>query len=184
MVLINLASGPHPLPGWINVDLDPAGAQVVADFARTLPFGTARADFLHCEDFIAQLPPVAALAFLRECRRVVKSSGVLRLLTPDLAKLARMYLERPDDLVRIWTAFVGVPLVTGSACEVVNLGMQLAGKFQYDFATLAELAAQAGFDAVEVAYNRSAHAPLRGIDLRSPADAVSLYLECTPRPRT
>ena len=60
------------------------------------------------------------------------------MLTPDLARFARMYLENPDHLIWIWNTFVGVPLETGTAGEVLNLGMRLAGRFQYDFATYAE----------------------------------------------
>ena len=52
----------------------------------------------------------------------------MRVLTPDLARFARMYLEDPDHLVWIWNTFVGVPLETGTACEVLNLGMRLAGQ--------------------------------------------------------
>jgi O-antigen biosynthesis protein len=181
MTKINFGSGPYPLAGWINVDLDPSGKpQVVADLGRSLPFATGVADFIHSEDFIAQLDPLPLLSFLRECRRILKPAGAMRLLTPDLARLARMYLEEPERLVRIWNTFIGVPLDTGTAGEVVNLGLRLAGRFQYDFDSFSGLAAQAGFDTVAVAYNESRFEALRGLDLRRTDEAVSMYLECTP----
>ena len=38
MTLVNFGSGPYPLAGWINVDLDAAGRpEVVADLARAPP---------------------------------------------------------------------------------------------------------------------------------------------------
>jgi O-antigen biosynthesis protein len=182
MTKINFGSGPYPIAGWINVDLDPAGRpDVVADLGRALPFATRVADFIHTEDFIAQLDPEPLLAFLRECRRIIKLGGAMRVLTPDLARFARAYLEDPDHLVWVWNTFVGVPLETGTACEVLNLGMRLAGRFQYDFATFSRLAGQAGFDTVNVAYNESRFEALRGLDLRKTDEAVSMYLECTPR---
>jgi O-antigen biosynthesis protein len=181
MIKINFGSGPYPLAGWINVDLDPAGKpQVVADLKRSLPFATGFADFIHSEDFIAQLDPLPLEGFLRECRRILKPSGAMRLLTPDLARFARMYLEEPEQLVRIWNTFVGVPLDTGTACEVFNLGMRLAGRFQYDFDSLAAIAAKAGFDTVAVAFNESRFEELRGLDLRKTDEAVSMYVDCTP----
>jgi O-antigen biosynthesis protein len=181
MTKINFGSGPYPMEGWINVDLDPsAKPQVVADLGRGLPFATGVADFIHTEDFIAQLDPLPLLSFLRECRRILKPDGAMRLLTPDLARFARMYLEEPDRLVRIWNTFIGVPLDTGTACEVLNLGMRLAGRFQYDFDSLSRLAAKAGFDTVAVAYNESRFEALRGLDLRRTDEAVSMYVECTP----
>ena len=181
MTKINFGSGPYPIAGWINVDLDPAGRpEVVADLARALPFATGVADYIHTEDFIAQLDPMPLSGFLRECRRILKPEGVMRMLTPDLARFARMYLEDPQRLIWIWNTFVGVPLETGTACEVLNLGMRLAGRFQYDFETYAKLAADAGLDTVRVAYNESRFEPLRGLDLRRTDEAVSMYLECTP----
>jgi len=182
-VLVNLGSGPYPLSGWINVDIDPSGhPQVLADLSRTLPFRDACVDFIHTEDFVAQLPPDGLERFLAECRRVLRPGGALRVLTPDLERFMRTYLERPAHLVAIWNTAVGVPLPTGAAADVVNLGMQLAGRWQYDFESLARVAARAGLDCERVAYNASRHAPLNGVDLRKPDEAVSMYVECTPRP--
>jgi SAM-dependent methyltransferase len=182
MIKINFGSGPYPLAGWINVDLDPAGRpEVVADLGRNLPFATGVADFIHSEDFIAQLDPLPLTGFLRECRRILKPTGAMRLLTPDLARFARMYLEEPERLVRIWNTFIGVPLDTGTAGEVLNLGMRLAGRFQYDFESLSGIAATAGFDAVAVSYNESRFEALRGLDLRRTDEAVSMYVDCTPK---
>jgi SAM-dependent methyltransferase len=181
MIKINFGSGPYPMAGWINVDLDPAGKpDVVADLGRALPFATGVADFIHSEDFIAQLDPLPLEGFLRECRRILKPEGAMRMLTPDLARFARMYLEEPERLVSIWNTFVGVPLETGTACEVLNLGLRLAGRFQYDVESFSHIAAKAGFDTVAVAYNESRFEALRGLDLRRTDEAVSMYLECTP----
>jgi len=181
MTKINFGSGPYPIAGWINVDLDSAGRpEVVADLGRALPFASGVADFIHTEDFIAQLDPLPLLEFLRECRRILKPDGAMRVLTPDLERFARTYLENPDHLVWIWKTFIGVPLETGTACEVLNLGMRLAGRFQYDFTSFSRLAAEAGFATVRVGYNESRFEALRGLDLRRTDEAVSMYLECTP----
>ena len=58
--------------------------------------------------------------------------------------------------------------------------MRLAGRFQYDFQSLSQLAAKAGFATVAVAYNESRFEALRGLDLRKTDEAVSMYVECTP----
>ena len=70
--------------------------------------------------------------------------------------------------------------VQDTAGEVLNLGMRLAGRFQYDFTSFSKLAADAGFATVRVAYNESRFEALRGLDLRRTDEAVSMYLECTP----
>ena len=93
MILVNFGSGPYPLDGWINVDLDPAGRpEVLADLGRPLPFADACADAIFSEDFVAQLEPDALRRFLAECRRMLKPAGTLRVLTPDLARFILGFL--------------------------------------------------------------------------------------------
>ena len=182
MVLVNFGSGPYPLAGWINVDLDPAGRpEVVDDLACGLPFADGCADAIFTEDFVAQLEPDALGYFLAECRRMLKPGGTLRVLTPDLKRFARAYLDDPEHLIRIWTTAVGVPLPNATAGDVVNLGMKLAGRWQYDVETFTRVAARAGLDTAVSAYGESRHPAMRGIDLRRPDEAISMYLECTPR---
>ncbi|MBS0569059.1 MAG: methyltransferase domain-containing protein [Proteobacteria bacterium] len=179
MVKVNLGSGDHKLDGWLNVDLvRKDNPDLVADLSRPLPFTDASLDYIHTEDFFAALTLEQAHDFLRECRRVLKPAGVMRLLTPDLEKLAHKYLQEPEWLLKVWDHFVGLPLKTRSACEIFNLGMRLGGKFHYDRPTLIQVAAACGLRAYETAFGQSEHAPLRGIDLRRPEDAVSMYLEC------
>lgn len=182
MTLVNFGSGPYPLAGWINVDLDAAGRpEVVADLSRALPFADGCADAIFTEDFVAQLEPDALGHFLAECRRMLKPGGTLRVLTPDLKRFARAYLDDPEHLIRIWTTAVGVPLPNATAGDVVNLGMKLAGRWQYDVETFTRVAARAGLDTAVSAYGESRHPAMRGIDLRRPDEAISMYLECTPR---
>jgi len=181
MIKVNFGSGPFPLDGWINVDLDAAcRPDLVADFGRPLPFAAGAVDFIFTEDTIACIGLDAARAFLRECRRILRPDGAMRVLTPDLAKLMRMYLEEPARLVDLWNRTVGVPVTTGTACEVVNLAMELAGRFQFDSSTLIGLARDAGFEAVRVGYRDSRFEALAALDMRLPDESVSMYHELYP----
>jgi hypothetical protein len=130
---------------------------------------------------VAQLEPDALLRFLAECRRMLKAGGTLRVLTPDLRRFMRMYLDEPERLMQFWNSAVGVPLPNATAGDVVNLGMKLAGRWQYDVETFARIAGKAGLDTATARFNESRHPALRGIDMRRPDEAVSMYLECTPR---
>jgi predicted SAM-dependent methyltransferase len=184
MVMINLGSGHWKIAGWVNVDLDfDSHPDVCADLSGGLPFRDGCADFMHTEDFIDQLDLQQAGQFLRECHRILKPSGVIRVLTPDVEQLASMYLHQPDGLKLLWRDHVGVPLRYGTAGEILNEGMRFAGHtFLYDAETFARLAADCGFRAQRVSFQASDFSQLRGHDLRSPNNAISLYHDCYREP--
>ena len=183
-IKINLGSGHWKLEGWVNVDIDfDSDPDVCANLAGGLPFTSGIAQLMHTEDFIDQLELEEAAEFLRECHRILAPGGVLRVLTPDMRKLADMYLNDPEQLKSMWTEFVGVPLALETAGEVFNLGMRFAGHtFLYDEQTFQALAAKCGFEARRVEYQQSEVPGLCGLDLRSPENAISLYFDCYRRP--
>ena len=178
-VKINLGSGHWKLEGWVNVDLDAVSCpEVVADLSAPLPFADSVADFMHTEDFLDQLGLDQARRFLQECHRILKPGGVIRILTPDVKQLARMYLHEPEGLKQLWRDNVPVPLQLGTAAEVLNLGMRFAGHtFLYDADTLGALLAECGFTPIPSVFGESDEAELRNVDLRSPNEAISLYFE-------
>jgi len=177
---INLGSGHWKLEDWVNVDIDPASKpDVVANLAADLPFANGIARLMHCEDFIDQLDLNQAAAFLHECHRILVPGGVLRVLTPDLRKLAHLYLNDPVRLEELWKNFVRVPLSLGTPGEIFNTGMRFAGHtFLYDADTFTALSSSCGFEARAVDYQQSEEPELRGLDLRSPDNAVSMYFDC------
>ena len=177
---INLGSGHWKFEGWVNVDIDhESEPDIVADLAARLPFADEAARLMHTEDFIDQLELHKAAEFLNECHRVLAPGGVLRILTPDMEKLAYLYLNDPDRLQELWKNFVGVPLSLDTPGEIFNIGMRFAGHtFLYDAETFQALASRCGFEARRVEYQKSEITELCGLDLRSPDNAVSLYFDC------
>jgi predicted SAM-dependent methyltransferase len=180
---ISLGSGGVRFPGWLHVDADPQWQpDVVADLSQPLPFADDYADFLQSEDFIGQLSFAQAREHLHDCHRVLKRGGVLRLLTPDLAVLVDHYQRGDTRVLELWKREVGIPLVTDTLGELLHAALTFAGqKSFYDEATLRALLEPIGFEVQRVAYSESAWPELRGLDLRSPDNAISLYLDCRKR---
>jgi len=181
---INLGSGHWKFDDWVNVDIDYSSEpDVVANLAADLPFADGAARLMYTEDFIDQLELGQAAAFLRECHRILTPGGVLRVLTPDMQKLAYLYLHDQDRLKELWKSFVRVPLSLDTPGEIFNVGMRFAGHtFLYDAETFEALASGCGYEVRRVAYQQSEVPELRGLDLRSPDNAVSMYFDCYRRP--
>lgn len=180
MTRICFGSGGVELDGWVHVDwCCGREVQVIADCGTRLPFADAVADFLHSEDFIDQLPLARAEIFVDECHRILKPGGFMRLLTPDLEQLARMYLGADPRLLPLWETGVGLPLRLRTPGEVLNEGIRRCGhEFVFDEISLRALLEPRGFLVSRVEYNQSAAPELRGLDQRSPADSLSMYFDC------
>ncbi len=179
-VKINLGSGHWKFETWINVDLDMESLpQICANLAKDLPFRSGVADLMFTEDFIDQLELDRARRFLTECHRILKPDGVIRVLTPDLERLAQLYLHDHDQLKYLWKEHVRVPLQTGTVGEIFNTGMRFAGHtFLYDSETFTSLCAECGFEARQVDFQKSEVQELQGLDLRSPETSGSMYFDC------
>lgn len=178
---LSIGAGTRRIEGFHSVDIDPAlKPDIVVDISQSLPFPDASVECLFCEEVLSQIDPLACVGFLRECVRVLRAGGVVRVLTPDLARFARAYLEHPEWLVAIWDTHVAIPLHAGTAAEVFNIGMRGVGPFVYDRVILGRLAAEAGMRMHESGFNQSLHPAMRGIDMRSPEETLTMYLEFTP----
>ena len=176
---LHLGSGDHHLAGWINVDFSPAlHVEVAADLTREMPFRSASIDFIHSEDFIEHVDADAGRLVLRECHRILRTGGVMRLLTPDLrAIVEEVYLHRDRRHLR----WCGVNLQTSDPCEALNMHMRMGGehRFLYDDEHLTKELRDAGFQVRRVRYNWSAVPELRFLDLRD--FGLNLFIEAVKR---
>jgi len=174
---LHLGCGDHRLEGWWNLDLVPSGAvDALVDCARGLPFPDGAADFIHCEDLLEHVERPAGIALLRECFRVLRTGGVLRILTPDLSAIVeRVYLGRdPRHL-----AWCGRELAASGPCQALNMHLRMNGehRFLYDEAELSGALAAIGFSVARVRWNVSEHPELAYLDLRD--FGLNLFLEAT-----
>jgi predicted SAM-dependent methyltransferase len=85
--------------GWLNLDIHNlkqwADGQLYryqqVDVKNGLPFKTATVDAIFSSHMLEHLTYDEGLAFLRECRRVIKPDGVMRLIVPDAHLLMSKY---------------------------------------------------------------------------------------------
>jgi len=90
---VNLGCGGRARKGWLNIDaVETAPGVVVQDLARPLEIASNSADFIYTSHVLEHFSRSVAHYFLAECYRVLKPGGVLRVVVPDLAALAKAYL--------------------------------------------------------------------------------------------
>lgn len=99
--LLNLGCGPRVHPDWVNVDFVSARKEVIGhDLTRGICFDDRSFDAVYHSHVLEHFPKDAAPAFIRECFRVLKPGGVLRVVVPDLEGIAKAYLASLEDARR------------------------------------------------------------------------------------
>jgi predicted SAM-dependent methyltransferase len=94
MKRLNIGCGPHFHPDWVNIDLISPDPQVIQhDLRRGLPLEDDSFDAVYHSHVLEHFHPGDAEQLLRECCRVLRPGGILRVVVPDLEAIAREYLS-------------------------------------------------------------------------------------------
>lgn len=92
--LLNLGCGSALHPEWINLDSAATAPGVIAhDLRCGLPFPPDSFDAAYGSHVLEHLEPDAAARLLRECHRILRPGGILRIVVPNLEVIARLYLD-------------------------------------------------------------------------------------------
>lgn len=152
-IYLNLGCGGNILPApWHNFDLD-------LDIRKPLPFNDATVDLIFAEHVVEHVTPAEAWRFFRECRRVLRPQGVLRVAVPSIERV----FERSDREYLAWMHGAGFGAPTKEAAvenQIVNHGHQAIWSAPLLLCCFDAL----GFArAAQVGVAWSEHAPLRDI---------------------
>jgi len=168
---LQVGCGRNVLEGWLNGDVHPrSGREIYLDAAQPLPFPDASFDRVFAEHLIEHLGYADGQRFLRECFRVLKPGGRVRISTPDLGRLASLLCCEPRQpahpYVRWLTDWCFPGLGVYEPAIVVNHCLKAWGhRFLYDRPTLERSLGDAGFRSViPAAVGGSADPHFDGID--------------------
>jgi len=211
-VRLNLGAGGQSDPGWIAYDRSRgpliarspalnrlaamtarrAGSSAAAwawprdtrvhDVTQGIPHATGSVDAIYSSHMLEHLTREQARLVVRECHRVLKAGGSLRLVVPDLEVLVHAYLADdrtilPADEPTAADAFVeglGLREVSSGSpfIRVVQrvLRSDVGGhRWMYDGTSLAHLVREAGFvDVARVEFAQGRDAAAAALDHRSP----------------
>lgn len=176
MLKLNLGCGRHTLKGWINYDIENHPDVKFLDLSHgRLPHVDKSVDYIFSEHFIEHITKEQARRLIGECFRVLKPTGVLRIVTPDLGRLVRAYVSQEIcKMPGVWEPT--------TACEMINDGMRLWGhRYLYDVEEMSQMLMSAGFKlAWQCKKHLSRHEHLRNLEVRP--EYFEMYIEAEKSP--
>ncbi len=124
---LNLACGDFylPNPAWINLDWYPHSEWVQkANLLEPLPFQDNHFDVVYTSHFVEHISHSKVNEFLRECYRVLKPNGIIRIVVPDFENIAREYLYNIEAGNNLHAEFNIIELI--DQCVRTKSGGQLS----------------------------------------------------------
>jgi predicted SAM-dependent methyltransferase len=95
---LHLGSGTKYLPGFVNIDANPMQkTDVWLDVRCGLPFATNSVDSIYSTHMIEHLYPDELEKLLRECVRVLKAGGGMRIVVPNLSSAITAFQQKQHD---------------------------------------------------------------------------------------
>lgn len=186
---LHIGAGLNTLNGWINTDIYANKQNLYLNLTKPMKFSDSLFDFIYSEHVFEHFSYEDCRFMLSECHRVMKDNAVLRIATPDLKFLIRLYEETDSTFINDYinwnaTNFVH-PIAPKNSVSVINNYVRDWGhQFIYDFETLKFLLLDVGFvDIVECKILNSNHDALKDLEHvdRHPdgfLELESLIVEC------
>ena len=189
---LNIGAGVSGAPGWYNIDNSPTitlsrlpfGRRIFRtpdwpkdvrriDVKKGLPFGDASVSYIYSSHTFEHFTWTESLAVTKECFRVLRPEGVLRVVVPDLLLMVRDYMENSDPMAS--HRFLERLSPGHTFHDVVHPGANHSQMF--DERSLVHLMQQAGFSHPEVShFNESRIPDIAQVELAS-RQRESLYVE-------
>lgn len=152
---LHLGAGSNILEGWLNTDMSTQSDKVVyLDITDPLPFQDGTFDYIYSEHLLEHVSHEQGISHLKECYRVLRKNGRIRIATPDLQFLINLYTckektEAQQRYIR-WTVDKVFPL-TGFYYEAFvlnNFFHHWGHQFIYDARTLEDALRRVGFEEI------------------------------------
>ena len=128
---LNLACGGVYIANddWINLDYVSSSPYVrQANLLETLPFDSNSISLVYSSHFLEHIPLHQISFFLKECHRVLKPGGVIRLVLPDFEEMCREYLTQLDKGDYTKARFCVIDIV--DQCVRLQSGGELAKAYK------------------------------------------------------
>lgn len=168
---LQIGAGSNILKDWLNTDLNPKSHIVYLDATKPFPFEDKTFDYIFSEHQIEHLTYGDARFMLRECYRVLKPGGKIRIDTPDLEVLIDLFATNKSELQQRFIRWVVDNYLPEhgiyNECFVINnyYRKEWVHQFIYDLKTFKNVLKEVGFIKINrYSSGESDDEILRGID--------------------
>lgn len=176
---LNLGCGRDYKRGWINIDNNPSKSiknlDINWDLSINIPFENNSVDFIFNEHFLEHLTVEEGQVFLKDCKRVLKDGGVLRISMPDLETTVKDYFNPnwKEDKKEYYKKF-GLEFIKTKA-EKININFRSWGhKWLYDKEELERRLKEAGFKNIKFCELKESDYPeLRNLETRNESTLIA-----------
>jgi len=148
---LQIGAGDSILEGWLNTDYIPSHRRVIfLDATKRFPFEDGSFEYVFSEHQIEHLTYKEGLSMLRECYRILKAGGKIRIATPDLMALIGLYSQDKSELQQRYIKWF-IDIFFPEACAyresfVINAAfLKIGHRFIYDREALKSAMEQVGF---------------------------------------
>lgn len=171
-IKLHLGCGPDYKVGWINIDNNSDNnikkLDLNCDLSNGIPFENDSVVYIYNEHFLEHLTVKEGQVFLKDCLRVLKKGGVMRIAMPDLEFSVKEYfnLNWKEDNAETFKKY-RLDFIQTRA-ERLNMAFRWWGhKWLYDKEELERRLREAGFEQIKFCdWNKSEHIELRNLETR------------------
>ena len=98
---LNIGCGAKYHKAWVNVDMTSNCKYVISyNLLKGLPFDSNQFEVVYHSQVLEHFPKEKAPSFIRECFRVLKPGGIMRVVIPDLENIVIEYMEQLNENIR------------------------------------------------------------------------------------
>lgn len=152
---LHIGCGHNILHKWLNTDLVPVKKEVLPLNVKKLPiFNDNTFQYIFTEHMIEHIAYKDAKNMLKECYRILKPNGRIRIATPNLNFLIDLYNNEKTNIQKDYIKFVSdKDIGTNKYIDtfvINNFFYNYGHQFIYDFKTMKALLEEVGFVQVEM----------------------------------
>jgi predicted SAM-dependent methyltransferase len=186
---LHLACGKNILNGWNNYDFEPINGAKKIDLLKPLPFIENSIEYIYFEHALEHFDEVDGFVLLEQFFKILKPSGVVRIVTPNLDTYIDRYMnwnseenyarmqQFNDQTQFLNYAFFGESINNNIKFLNNMISTEIGHKFLYSKSNLCFKLEKIGFNIKICSYNFSEHNVLNKIETRP--DYKDLIIEAT-----